>query len=115
MKKVILALALFSIVACKKDEATVYDCTGSAPTYTVSVAPIINGSCATSGCHNATTQASGINLSNYTAVKAEAVRERFMGAIQHLSGYDAMPQGGDKLSEANIKTLYCWIENGMPE
>jgi hypothetical protein len=36
-----------------------------------------------------------------------------MGSMQHLSGYSNMPKGGSKLSDAQLKTISCWIQNGM--
>ena len=35
-----------------------------------------------------------------------------MGAINHLNGYAAMPQGGGKLTDCEISKLQKWIDNG---
>ena len=39
------------------------DCTGSTPTYTADIAPVLNSSCAISGCHNSQTRAHNLDLS----------------------------------------------------
>lgn len=109
------ACVALAFAACKKETATSFDCTGSTPTYTNDVKSIINSNCATSGCHAANNPAEGIDLSTYAKVKAESAKDRFLGSIEHLSGYEAMPDGAAKLSETQIKTISCWIDNGTPE
>jgi len=117
MKKMIIALLGISLVlaACKKDELITYDCTGLTPTYTDDVKQIIDTKCATSGCHDATTKADGYDLSTYATVRGEAGKEVFMGSMQHLGQYVAMPENGAKLNDELLRTVSCWIENGMPE
>jgi hypothetical protein len=100
-------------IGCKKATPTTYDCTGIAPTYTADVKPILDNNCATSGCHSASSKAHGKDYSSYSATKAIAADAEFMGSMQHISGYDAMPKGGSKLSDAQLKTLSCWVANGM--
>jgi mono/diheme cytochrome c family protein len=118
MKKVVLMSLLTMTTlffACKKGTPTVFDCTGTTPTYEKDIKAIMDKSCATSGCHDAKTAEKKIDLSNYGQVKIQAPQARFMGSIEHLSGYDAMPQKADKFSDAQIKLVSCWISNGMPE
>jgi hypothetical protein len=103
------------IVSCKKETSKSYDCSGVTPTYTTDVKPIIDINCATAGCHNATSKKDGKDYSTYELVKIGASSEAFMGSMQHLSGYKPMPKGGNKLSDEQLKTIYCWIQNGMPE
>jgi cytochrome c553 len=110
---------LFTIVSliifgCEKNPIT-YDCTGLAPTYTTDVKPILDASCAKSGCHNANSKAKGLDYSSYAVTKANATDEEFMGSMQHLKGYDAMPKGAAQLSEVQLRTISCWIENGLKE
>jgi hypothetical protein len=109
-------VSIVAIISCKDDTPTpsVYDCVGVAPTYTTDVKPILDNSCATYGCHNSSA-AGDKNLSAYALVKVEAVKASFLGALEHKSGFESMPQGASKLSDANIKTIACWIENGMLE
>ena len=78
-------------------------------TYSGAVAPIINTYC--KGCHNAASLGGGIDLSTYTGVKASA-SGRLMGSINHLAGYSAMPQGGNKLSNCSLRQIQKWINAG---
>jgi hypothetical protein len=118
MKKAIVILSVLGIVfiyACKKKSITTYDCTGITPTYIANIKPLLDASCATSNCHSAATKASGIDLSTFVAAKAYSSNDKFIKSIQHISGVEAMPKGGSKLSEDNIKLIYCWTNNGTPE
>ena len=65
-------------------------------------------------CHsnsNASSSGAGIRLENYADVKSNT---RLMGAINHLSGYSAMPKGGGTLTSCEINQIQIWINNGMP-
>jgi hypothetical protein len=112
----IFGIVLTIISSCSKDDNNVVDCTGVTPTYTNDIAPILNASCATSGCHSALFPASGINLSAYTAAKSASINGKVLKSIKHESGVAAMPpMGASKLSAANIRLIECWIKNGAPE
>jgi cytochrome c5 len=114
----ILLLSIFAtvaIIACKKGEAPKYDCSAVTPTYTANIKAIMNTSCATSNCHSATKKASGIDLSSFAEVKIHSSHSSFMGSMHHLNGFEAMPQNGPKLSDDQLKTISCWIDNGKKE
>jgi hypothetical protein len=116
-KKIFFALIVIAVffMACEKATTIVYDCTGLTPTYTTDVKPLMDTYCATSGCHNATTQADNKDYSSYNTVSSLASSNSFMGSMEHNSSYKAMPEGGAKLSTANLQKIYCWIQNGKPQ
>jgi hypothetical protein len=108
-------LVLFFLVSCSKDDTPdTVDCTGLTPTYNSDIKAILDASCAKSGCHDATTMANNINLSNFASASAISQEDRFLGAIQHKSGFTAMPQDGPKLADDKIQLLSCWVQNGSP-
>lgn len=116
----LIGLLISFLVACSSDETDPIggdqlDCSGVTSTFTADVKSIMDNNCATSGCHNSGTQANGIDLSTYDLVKSESSRARFLGSIRHESGFNRMPQGANKLSDANIEKIACWVENGAPE
>ena len=74
------------------------------------VAPIMNTYC--KGCHNPASLGGDIDLSTYDGVKTVALNGRLSGSINHLAGYVAMPQGGNKLQECQIKQIEKWIAGG---
>jgi hypothetical protein len=114
-------LSVFSItcilvvLSCSKDEETTADCSGITPTYNNDIAPIMNLSCATSGCHTAIFPADGLDLSTYSKVKSASLNGKVLQSIKHLSGVDAMPKGAAKLSTDKITKVECWIQAGAPE
>mgnify|MGYP001400444497 CR=1 FL=1 len=110
-----LGLAIMLLGSCSKSDLQTYDCQDTLITYTDDIAPIMASNCSISGCHNATAKAHGIDLSSYSSVVSESTRSRFLGAIQHLPGYDAMPEGRAKLDDSDIQTISCWIEGGKAE
>jgi hypothetical protein len=106
--------ALVGLSACKKETVTEYDCTGDAPTYNLDVQPILENSCAIIGCHNFGSALGGVSLADYDDTKAAASGDRLVGSIQHKAGFREMPQGGSQLPDSAIKTISCWVQNGMP-
>jgi hypothetical protein len=116
MKKIFVVLSLLTIVsACKKEALTAYGCSNLTPTYTTDVKPILDGNCMGSGCHSSSRKAAGYDLSNYNGALNASGKDAFLGAIQHKSGYKKMPRFDSKLSEENIKTISCWVQNGATE
>lgn len=119
MKKIILATSIAMgavLFSCSKtEEPTTPDCTGVTPTYDKDIKAILDKSCATVGCHDSKTATKKIDLSNYGQAKSHTVHDSFLGSVQHLKGYEAMPQKADKLPDAQIKLLSCWVKNGAPE
>ena len=110
----VFALVL-TLIQCTKDSLDTVTCTGTTPTYAADIKAIMDASCALSGCHNATTKQSGYDLSSYAGTISAAGKTAFLGSIQHKSGYDAMPKGASKLSDANLTKIACWVQNSTPQ
>jgi hypothetical protein len=91
------------------------DCSGMNVTYSADIKPILNASCAKSGCHDAATAQNGVDLSNYASASVISHQPRFLGVINHQSGYPAMPKDGPKLSDSKIQLLTCWAQAGSAE
>ena len=88
-------------------------CDTSLFTFSGSVTPILATHC--KGCHNASSPGGGIDLSTYATVKSVAMTGKLMGSINHSPGYVAMPQGGNKLQDCQIRQIAKWIDSGMPD
>lgn len=117
----ILALtgaAILTVYSCTKDgrDAAYYtdktDCTASTPTYTANVQPILNASCALSGCHNASSRRAGVQLDNYTNAANEFTNGASLCTINH--DCTPMPENSAKLPQSTIDLLTCWVKNGCP-
>jgi cytochrome c553 len=76
------------------------------------IQPIFQQNCA--GCHNANLSSGGVRLSDHSGVSAVALDGRLIGAIKHLSGFTAMPQGSPKLSDCKIRQVEKWVQAGAP-
>lgn len=86
------------------------DCDTTVFTYSAGIAPIMNTYC--KGCHNPASLGGGIDVSTYAGVKTIAANGKLVGCITHASGYIAMPQGGNKLSDCRITQIRKWIAAG---
>lgn len=122
MKKYIHTIAIFAATACitlftqcKKEEIDIVDCTATTPTYTGTIKAIMDANCVSSGCHNSTSKKSGFDLSTFETTKSAAANKSYVASIQHKSGYSKMPRRASKLSDADVKSITCWVQNGMPE
>lgn len=88
-------------------------CDLSNVTFSATVTPILQASCFT--CHsnaNAISLGGGVKIQNYADVSALAKNGKLIGTITHASGYQAMPQGGGKLTDCEISKIQTWIDNG---
>lgn len=81
--------------------------------FSTHIKPLIQNNC--QGCHSGAAPGGGINLATYAGVKAIADNGKFFGSISHLTGYKAMPQNGNKLTDCQITTVKIWINQGSPE
>jgi hypothetical protein len=88
------------------------DCSGMYVTYSADIKPILDVSCAKSGCHDAITAQNGVDLSNYVTASVVSHEARFLAVINHQSGYPAMPKDGPKLPASQIQLLTCWVSAG---
>ncbi len=111
-------LAAFLQTAACKSKKTATTTEGAPcstiPTYTAEIKNIIDLNCANE-CHNAKKKKHNIDISTYDLAKAAAANRNFMGTINHLPGYDPMPDKKPKLDDVTIQKLTCWIQNGMPQ
>ncbi len=108
----VLAFVTIAFVGCDKYQKG-YDCTGNIPTYNNDIKAIYDANCATSGCHNSQYHSSGIDLSNYSGA-ASANNDAILGSVEHDEGYSAMPKNAGKLTDTQIKKIYCWMQNNKP-
>ena len=78
--------------------------------YSANVSVIINTFC--TGCHSGTVPSGNIDLSNYNALKVQALNGRLVGAVAHNAGYSAMPKDANKLTDCQITQIKKWVAAG---
>jgi cytochrome c5 len=123
MKKTFFLAATVAITsaACKsskevsKTETPVVkstvDCAVSGLTY-AAIKPILEGNC--NSCHS-NGGAGGLDFTVFADVKKAAQKGELLGTIKHASGFPKMPARAEKLDQASIDKIECWIKNGMKE
>lgn len=109
-----VTILLVLAVSCRKDKVAVEpfnpeECTETI-SYTEDVQPILDINCSTSGCHNSNSGSAGYVFESHPQVSDNA--DIILSVIKHESGFSAMPQGGDKLSDSTIQKIECWINQG---
>lgn len=78
--------------------------------YSKQITAIMQTNC--TGCHGANNPSAGISLINYVGVQTVALNGTLLGAVNHTSGFKAMPQGAAKLSVCDITSITKWIQDG---
>ena len=114
MKYLLISFSLlgFILFACKKDKVSVLACSDNV-SYSADIYPLIMSNCSTSGCHDATSAASGYDLTNYTSISSNA--NIILQVLNHEPGVTAMPFGQPKLVDSIIAKVECWVANGSIE
>jgi hypothetical protein len=74
------------------------------------IQPLLRANCFS--CHSNGSSFGDVSLESYDDVRASAVNGRLLGAISHLAGFEAMPEGADKLDECSINAVRIWIDEG---
>ena len=90
-------------------------CSGGCDTtnFTYSGAVLIMNGTYCKGCHNPASLGGGIDLSTYASLKVQAANGKYLGSIKHSTGFFAMPKGGSKLSDCQIRQVEKWIQAGI--
>ena len=86
-------------------------CNTTDVSFSAEIQPIISDNCAIPGCHNAGSQAAGLNLEEFQQVKNIAASGEFVGRITEQSG-PLMPQGGPPLPQCEIDKITAWVQDG---
>jgi len=64
------------------------------------------------GCHTGPGAISNLRLDSHLALSSNI--SRVWGAINHVSGFVPMPDGGGKMSDCDIKKIKVWMDAGTP-
>jgi hypothetical protein len=116
-KKILLPLVIFSLAAVsgcyydKEDELYGTTCNTANVTYSTTITGIINAYNCLS-CHGGTAPSAGFSLEGYNNVKAKVTDGRLLGAINHSTGFAAMPQNAPKMSQCDINKVKAWVDAG---
>ncbi|MDI9320396.1 MAG: hypothetical protein QM530_07985 [Phycisphaerales bacterium] len=123
MKKKIIGLTLVTAtlvfigtqMSCYKDNKEAMYPSGTCDTNSITwrnnIKPIVDNSCAISGCHDASTAAGGYALNTYSGVKKMADNNQFIAVIE----LGSMPKNATHLDACTINKVRRWINTGALE
>ncbi len=80
--------------------------------FSTAIKPLMDNKCV--GCHNSASLGGNIDLSSYAGIKSAAVSGKLYGSVTWSNGISAMPKGGVKMPDCEIKQIKKWIDAGMP-
>lgn len=108
-----MSVVIFGVqVSCVDHDFPSYTCPDSDVSYLEDVKPIIESKCAISGCHN------GSNGQERNWLVFETLRVNALeGNVKSYVINRIMPPAGSPagpLSQDQINTIACWIDNGAP-
>lgn len=118
--------------ACKKETEdppqppVSEECADVNSAFNSQVFPLLVNNCANSGCHSNASASAGLRFTDYNNIKQsiEFDQQGFLNSI-NFAGSDStvwMPRSiadapatiDNKLNQADIDKIECWIERGMP-
>jgi hypothetical protein len=111
----VFCLSACSLSSCLKDKTSPVGGCLTEVSYTVDIRPIIESSCKTglgpgTGCHDAW-------IDSYSAIETSLDGGAWQNEIFVEMTMPLIPNdfGIDSLTEDEIQTMRCWIEQGYPE
>ena len=121
-KVITSALVISSIIiaGCKATKHTAVttatpkstvDCGTEQPVYETDIKPILQKSC--NRCHGGLRKAGGLDFTKIEDIQRAANKGELIGTIKWAEGYAHMPMRADKLDDATIHKMECWVQNGM--
>ena len=86
------------------------NCDTSETSYSSFIIPLISDYCLQ--CHSGNAPFGGVHLDSYAGVKKVADSGKFYGALSWQPGYEAMPQGADRLLPCELQNVNAWVNAG---
>jgi len=105
----IIILSIIIISSCNKEDLN-HNCDGRDPSYSSDILPIVNRSCALSGCH-----VKGFKNGDYTTysgLKAKADNGKLGKRIVKKQNMPPKSSSAQKLTAAEMELFNCWIQRG---
>ena len=107
-------LLCISFSGCEKNveedpESNTLDCSAVETYYTEDVAPVLSSNCI--ACHSGSSASGGLYLDSYTNVYSAIKSGNVLDRVNRNNGDNGfMPQGGQKLSNANLDILQTFFD-----
>lgn len=79
-------------------------------TYATEIQPIFDNYC--KGCHSGAVAQKGVFLDTHTGAVTALNNGKLLAAINHAPGVTAMPYGGTRLTDCEIRKIEKWADGG---
>lgn len=108
----VVSTMMASVSSCDKDKTPIAVPNECADTvsFVQKIEPMIQMNCSTTGCHDATSSASGYNLEGHGNISANGTA--ILNVIRHEAGFTPMPLGQSQLNDSLISQFNCWVAQG---
>ena len=106
----ITAIALWIDQGALENSSGGSNCDTTGVTYNATVQPILDAWCYS--CHAGSNPTGVIRLDSYVTVKAKVDEGLLLGTIRHDPTFRAMPDGGGKIPNCDIKKIEKWVAEG---
>lgn len=117
MKYLYILLSFIAIstmaLSCKKDQVPELGPVGNyvdTVSFSQTIQPLIEQTCATTGCHDANTSQSGFNFTGHFNISL--LSDPMIGSIRYDAGFSPMPSGAPKMADDLIQQIEYWIAQG---
>ena len=94
-------------------DANAGGCDTASVSFSQDIQPTVDIYC--KGCHSGGSPSGGIDLSMYNGVKTVALNGKLYGTISWATGFQKMPQGGNKLDDCTISKFNARVNAGAPQ
>lgn len=106
-------LGMTFLQSCTKANVSQYAVPGTCSdtiSFAAKIQPLIMANCATGGCHDASTQQSGYNLTTHANIAGNA--QIILSSMRWESGITPMPYQMSQLPDSLIQQFSCWVNQG---
>lgn len=87
--------------------------TATAVTYSGDIQPMIATYCG--GCHGGSSPSAGLDLNNFSVVKANVVSGRIQGSMSGDPNFTSMPPNSALLPSCYVTKIEQWLADGTPD
>ena len=120
LKFILFGMTMIFVISCSSDDSDptvnpdpdmMDPCTSITSTYAADIRPIIDLTCALSGCHVAGGSGDG-NFESYNGVKAKADNGSLVSRAVTGGTMPPSNSSGPSLTETQKNLIRCWVEDG---
>lgn len=106
----LLGVIFFSACVSNNEEELYSECDTNGVSYSVHIKPYVDNRCLS--CHNANLPSGHVDYSSFEGLKKSIDDGSFLGSIQHVASFSAMPPSSPMTDDCKIAQIQAWIDQG---